>query len=88
MTLQTCRRSQNPQTIRGVAATLGRLAFLLALLVLTLHCTTSTIFAQGAPSVHPTESDVEAAYLYNFGKFVACPSNLQAETQATQKILC
>ncbi len=82
MNLQTCCRSRNPHTRRGVEATLGRVAFLLALLVLTLHYTTSTIFAQGAPSAHPTESDVEAVYLYNFAKFVAWPSNPQPETHA------
>ncbi len=49
-----------------------RLSRFLAILVLFLPMIATSALAQQA---HPTESQVKAAYLYNFGKFVRWPAN-------------
>jgi len=84
MNLRMCRRRLflNVTSIEGITPALRRAACVLALFFSIFNCTASPIFAQEAPSVHPTESDVEAAYLYNFGKFVTWPSNPQPQPQA------
>ena len=50
----------------------ARASRLLALLFLLLPFIATSAFAQ---QVHPTESQVKAAYLYNFGKFVRWPTD-------------
>lgn len=51
-------------------------AFYRAILFLALLACTACVPSQsGARSVHASQSDVEAAYLYNFGKFVRWPAS-------------
>ena len=50
-------------------------AGLLALLAVLLPAA----FAAPAPAIHASQSDVEAAYLYNFGKFVHWPNQKQLQ---------
>ncbi len=64
---------------QGLPRLLGRLRrslcfSLTAALALALLRTTSLV----AQSAHPTESQVEAAYLFNFGKFVTWPGSRPA----------
>ena len=83
MNTLTCRRWLPREVASGFAAARHRVIFLLALLALAPSFAASTLFAQGpASSVQPTSDDVEAAYLYNFGKFVTWPSSARTDTQA------
>ncbi len=83
MNLRMCRRRRllHVNSIQATSA-LRRAACVLASAALLFHGAASPIFAQDASSLHPTETDVEAAYLYNFGRFVTWPSNPQPQPQA------
>ncbi len=52
--------------------------FCAPVLFLAMLASTTLVPSQsGARSLHPTQNDVEAAYLYNFGKFVHWPSDAE-----------
>lgn len=71
MTIDSCIRS----TLLSAKTNWG----VLRVLILTgLLCSSTLLPSQNAAqTTQPTQNDVEAAYLYNFGKFVNWPKNAQ-----------
>lgn len=67
--------SSRPLTSRPSAVCKSALALLVLLL---------TAYFSPAQELRPTESQVEAAYLYNFGKFVTFPADRAASSDSFQ----
>jgi hypothetical protein len=79
-TISALRQRLTPTTERRVARSSGSYSERIPALLLTAALFSLFAFIPASAQTHPTEFQVKAAYVYNFGKFVKWPADAAPST--------